>query len=163
MSKLIIKASELQKQSILGGNIDIDKLKPSVFAAQKIHIKPLLGEELYNKICDDYPDNLTGIYLEMYEEYIKNMLIYSSAAIYLASGGAYQISNAGVLKPTLDNGDSITKNEIDYLYNFNYQLYDSLRQEFIKWIKDKDVPEYVKPCGSNNQRLFGGWYLRKKK
>jgi hypothetical protein len=161
---ILLDNDVLTRNSILGGNIDIDKLMPAVKAAQLTDIKPLLGQELYDKICEDYlNDELTGDYLELYEDYIVNMLIYASAAIYIGSGGAYQITNMGILKGTTDNSQTVNKNEVDYLYNFNKQLFNTIKQEFLQWIKDKDLPEYKKCKSTPNGNYLGGWYLKKKR
>jgi hypothetical protein len=161
---ILIEANELARNSILGGNIDVDKLWPAVKACQKTLIKPLLTEALYNKISDDYfNDNLTGIYLTMYEDYIKDLIVYGSAAIYIGSGGAYQISNLGIVKASTENSEALSKNDVDYLYNFNKQLFDGLKEEFLKWLKDNPVPEYTATCSTNSQRLLGGWLLTKRK
>jgi hypothetical protein len=158
---ILISNDILSRNSILGGNIDVDKLWPAVKACQKTLIKPLLTEELYNKISNDYlNDNLSGLYLEMYEDFIKDMIIYGAAGIYIGAGGAYQITNMGITKGRTDNSETISKNEVDYLYNFNKQLYEGVKEDFLKWIKDKDIPEYKKKCDS--QRLLGGWLLKKR-
>jgi hypothetical protein len=154
----------LTRNSILGGNIDVDKMMPSIKAAQLTDIKPLLGIELYEKICDDYlNDNLAGLYLEMYEDYIVNLLVYSSAAIYIAAGGAYQITNMGILKARTDNSETVSKNEVDYLYNFNKQLFNTVKEDFLKWIKDKDIPEFKKCSTPISGNYLGGWYLKRKR
>ena len=161
---ILISGDELTRSSILGGNIDVDKLWPAVKACQQTLIKPLLTQPLYDKISDDYlNDTLTGIYLTMYEDYIKDLVIYGSAGIYIAAGGAYQISNTGIVKASTDNSEALSKNDVDYLYNFNKQLYDGLKEEFLKWLKDNPVPEYTITCSSTNQRLLGGWLLSKTK
>ena len=161
---ILISGDELTRNSILGGNIDVDKLWPAVKACQKTLIKPLLTEALYNKISDDYfNDTLTGVYLTMYEDYIKDLVIYGAASIYIAAGGAYQISNTGIVKARTDNSEALSKNDVDYLYNFNKQLFDGLKEEFLKWIKDNPVPEYAPTCSLKTQRLLGGWLLRKPK
>lgn len=160
---ILISNDVLTRNSIIGGNVDVDKLWPSVKAAQQTQLKPLLTEELYDKICNDYlNDNLSGLYLEMYDNYIKDLLIYSSAAIYIGAGGAYQITNMGITKGRTETSETISKNEVDYLYNFNKQLYEGLKEDFLKWIKDKDIPEYKKSCNKQNQRLLGGWLLKKR-
>jgi hypothetical protein len=161
---ILISGDELTRNSILGGNIDVDKLWPAVKACQKTLIKPLLTEDLYNKISNDYlNDSLSGTYLTIYEDYVKDLVIYGSAAIYIGSGGAYQISNLGIVKARTDNSEALSKNDVDYLYNFNKQLFDGLKEEFLKWIKDNPVPEYSPTCGVKTQRLLGGWLLLKQK
>lgn len=162
---ILISGEELAKQSILGGNIDKDRLYPAVKAFQQTKLKPLLGKALYDKICDDYlNDTLAGDYLEAYEDYIKDMVVYGSAAIYIGSGGAYQISNIGIVKASTDNSETLTKNDVDYLYQFNLQLYENLKKEFLAWLKTKDLPEYTDTCdATKSNKLLGGWYLTKRK
>jgi len=76
---ILLAPDELTKSTLLGGNIDTDLYVPAIKNAQNTRIKEILGKELYVKIMDDYEsDSLTGIYEEMYEDYIKDMVIFAS-------------------------------------------------------------------------------------
>ena len=95
---ILLKENELTKNTLLGGNIDIDLYIPCIADAQRTRLEEILGETLYDKICDDFDnDDLTGDYLTLYEDYIKPFLIKASAVEYLLIG-AYKVNNNGIFK-----------------------------------------------------------------
>lgn len=74
--KAIIRQSDIVKYTPIGGNVDIDKFLPCVLDAQITDLEPLLGESLYDKIATDYENNdLAGLYLTLYDDYIKPLFI----------------------------------------------------------------------------------------
>jgi hypothetical protein len=160
---ILLKNNELTKNTILGGNIDADRFIPAIKAAQNTKIKPLLGKELYNKVCTDFASSsLSGDYLELYNDYLKDMVIYSSSEIYL-SVGAYMVSNNGITKIKTENSETVEKNEVDFLVQQYAKLYNHYEREFIKWIKLNPLPEYtLNDCNPNINRInVGGWSLKK--
>ena len=50
---LFIKPVTLKRNSIIDGNVDIDKFIQYIKIAQEIHIRNYLGTDLYNKISND--------------------------------------------------------------------------------------------------------------
>lgn len=162
---ILLKPDELTKNTILGGNIDVDRYVPCIKACQNTKIKPLLGEELYNKICNDfYSGSLSGEYETLYENYVKEMVIHGSAMVYL-SVGAYMVSNNGITKMKSDANEAVSKSEVDYLVNFSQTLYENYERQFLDWIKLHPLPEYpVESCEvSGNRVLVGGWSLKRQK
>ena len=161
MTTLLIRPSELTRSTIIGGNVDIDRYLVSIKSCQKLYIKPLLGETLYNKILLDFENNaLIGLYRTMFDEYIKELVIHGSAEIYLQHG-AYMVSNNGITKTKTDSSETVSKEEIDYLVQASRKLYNLYEREFIEWIKDKNIPEYKGKC-DKSIRPVGSWFLRKK-
>lgn len=161
MTIILLKPDELTKNTILGGNIDVDRYVPCIKAFQNTHIKPLLGVELYTKISQDfYSGSLSGNYLTLYEDYVKEMVIHGSAMNYV-SIGAYMVSNNGITKLRSDSSETVNKDEVDYLVNFSEGLYDHYERQFLAWIKINPLPEYpVDSCTlSGNRILVGGWSL----
>lgn len=159
---ILIKADELTKNTILGGNIDVSRYVPCIKDAQKTRIKTLLGKELYEKMMTDFKDNnLIGVYLELYDDYLKELVIYASAEIYL-SVGAYNVSDAGITKlSSIEGATSVNRNEVDFLVKAAKRMYDSYERDFYKWIKDNPIDEYTKNCNSNNI-IIGGWSLKRR-
>ncbi len=95
---ILLKENELTKNTLLGGNIDIDLYIPCIADAQRIRLEEILGETLYNKICLDFEDDeLAGEYLTLYEGYIVPFLIAAAAVEYLLIG-AYKVNNNGIFK-----------------------------------------------------------------
>jgi len=112
---LLITPQQVVAKTPLGGNIDFDKIVPCIEDAQITDLEPLIGQFLYDKIITDFEnDDLDGLYLTLYNDFIIDFLIRASAKNLLLVL-AYQISNGGVYKHTAENSESVTKSEIDYL------------------------------------------------
>jgi len=163
---ILLKENELTKNTLLGGNIDIDLYIPCIADAQRIRLEEILGETLYNKICLDFEDDeLAGEYLTLYEGYIVPFLIAAAAVEYLLIG-AYKVNNNGIFKTQPDNSVAIDKTEVDYLVN-NMRLKSEMYQDrMLRWLYKNNLPEYVSsstnivnPMRSN--LICGKWWLDK--
>ena len=63
---LFIKPIDIKRNTIIDGNVDVDKFIQFIKIAQQIHVRNYLGSELYNKISSDIvADTLTGDYLSL--------------------------------------------------------------------------------------------------
>lgn len=161
MTTILIRQDELTRNTIIGGNVDVDRYLQAIKACQNLYIKPLLGATLYDKIVLDFENStLTGLYLELFDDYVKEMIIHGSTEIYL-SQGAYMVSNSGITKTKTDSSETISKEEIDYLVEASRKLYRLYEEQFLVWIKDNDIPEYDKP-NKPKHRTYGGWWIKKK-
>jgi len=161
---ILLKENELTKNTLLGGNIDIDLYIPCIADAQRTRLEEILGETLYDKICEDFDnDDLVDDYLTLYEDYIKPFLIAASAVEYLLIG-AYKVNNNGIFKSQPDNSVAIDKTEVDYLVN-NMRLKSEMYQDrLLRWLNKFHLPEYV--SNSNNivnllrsRLICGKWWL----
>lgn len=162
LTTILIKQEQLTRNTIIGGNVDTDRYLQAIKACQNIYIKPLLSKTLYDKIVSDYENNtLSGLYLEMFDDYITELIIHGSADIYL-SQGAYMISNNGITKTKTDSSETVTKEEVDYLVEASRKLYRLYEGQFLEWIKDNPVPEYIKTCNAIKKYTVGGWFISKK-
>lgn len=159
--KAIIRQSDIVKYTPIGGNVDIDKFLPCVLDAQITDLEPLLGEALYTKIATDYEnENLAGLYLTLYEDYIKPFLIHASAKNYFLIG-AYQINNGGITKHTSENSEGISKSEIDYLYTNQRSKCEVYGGRMKKWLIRNRIPEYYAFNEIVNRQPvnYGSWYF----
>jgi hypothetical protein len=162
MTTILIKQEQLTRNTIIGGNVDTDRYLQAIKACQNIYIKPLLGSELYNKIVTDFENNdLTGLYLELFDSFVTELIIHGSAEIYLGQG-AYMVSNSGITKTKTESSETVSKEEIDYLVQASRKLYNLYEREFLTWIKENELPEYKKTCDIKS-KTYGSWYLRKRK
>lgn len=163
---ILLKNNEMVKSTIISGNIDVDKLIPACKAYQETYLKPILGKALYDKISTDFKNGaLSGLYLELYEDYIKQMVIYGATALYLESG-AYMVANSGITKLNTESAQSVTKDEVDYLVNAAQKLHNAYEREFLKWAGANPLPEYHShsTCSSSGDIInVGGWVLRRRK
>jgi len=159
---ILLKADELTKNTILGGNIDVSRYSYAIKDAQNTLIKEVLTKPLYEKIQQDFRNNdLTGVYLEMYDDYIQPMVIYAAAELYL-SIGAYKVSDAGITKlNSLEGTTSATRQEIAMLVQSARRMFEYYKSDFEKWIKTVNIIEYANSCTAD-RILVGGWSIKKK-
>jgi hypothetical protein len=166
MAIILLQTNDVAKNTIIGGNVDIDRLLPSIKACQETMIRKLLGIPLYTKICNDYlagggAAGLTGLYLTLYNDYLKPMLIHGSSDIFLRSG-AYLVSNNGITKSKTPDADSISKEEVDYLAQASRGLYRDYERDYRDWIKvnGPSIPEYDMGIKTSDRIVnVGGWVL----
>ena len=143
---LFISTQDLKKNSIIDGNVDIDKMLQFVKVAQQIDIQNLLGTDLYNKISEDIiADNLTGDYLTLVNTYVQPCLIWFSQMNYIPFA-AYTITNKSVLKHSSETAQNVDKNEVDYLC-FNNNLFPEY---------NSNTNEDISP---DTDTTFNGWVL----
>ena len=156
MTTILLKNDELTKNTILGGNIDVSKYVPAIKDYQKTRLVELLGKPLYLKICEDFEnETLSGLYLELYDDYIKEMVIHGAAENYLTFG-AYNVANNGITKMRTENADTVSKEEVDFMVQASRKLCNHYEREFLKWIKENPLPEY--PIKNERKTLnIGGW------
>ena len=156
---ILLKSEDVTKNSILNGNIDQTRYTHDIKTAQNTYIKPLLGDDLYDKICGDFASqSLSGDYATMYEDYIKEMVVHSSTSLYLQHG-AYMVSNVGITRHSTDSSESVNKQEVDFLAQSSRKLYEMYKENFLVWINTKDIQEWVNTCSSTSDNSVGGWYL----
>lgn len=162
---LFITPTDLKQNSLIDGNVDTDKFIQFIKIAQQIHIQNYLGSALYEKISDDIiADNLTGNYLTLVRDYIKDMLIHYAMVDYLPFA-AYQVANGGVFKHTSENSESVTKSEVDTLVEKHRQFAQFYTRRFIDYMSFNNslYPEYNTSTDDDmypdKEANFTGWVL----
>jgi hypothetical protein len=162
---LFITPTDLKQNSLIDGNVDIDKFIQFIKIAQQIHIQNYLGGALYDKISEDIVNGtLADPYLALLTDYIKDMLIHYAMVDYLPFA-AYQVANGGVFKHVSENSESVTKNEIDTLIDKHRNFAQFYTRRFVDFMcfNNNLFPEY-----NNNQNsdmypdtdaTFIGWVL----
>lgn len=162
---LFIKPIDLKRNSIIDGNVDVDKYIGFLKIAQQIHIRNYLGTDLYNKISTDIiNDELEGNYLTLVNSYIQPMLIHFAMVDYLPFA-AYQLKNGGIFKHVSENSESVTKEEIDYLVEKHRDIAEYYTRRFIDYMSfnQGDFPEYNSNTNDDihpdKDALFNGWVL----
>ena len=162
---LFITTNDLKRNTIVDGNVDIDKFIQFIKIAQEIHIQNYLGGALYNKISDEIiAATLSDPYLGLVQDYIKEMLIHFAMVDYLPFS-AYQVSNGGVYKHTSENSANATKNEIDYLVDKHRDFAQFYTRRFLDYMcfNNNLFPEYTANQNGemypDNDANFVGWVL----
>jgi hypothetical protein len=159
---ILLKDNDLTKNTVLGGNIDVDKLRQCVLDAQVTRLEELLGETLYSKIETDFENEaLTGVYETLYIEYIKPFLIRQSAVEYLKIG-AFTIANNGIFQPQPNNAIAITDKNLSNLINEVRIKADMFAERMRKYLCKNTIPEYASSSDNivnPNRPSNSGWYL----
>jgi len=162
---LFITPTDLKQNSLIDGNVDVDKFIQFIKIAQQIHIQNYLGTALYDKISDDIiADNLTGNYLTLVSDYVKDMLIHYAMVDYLPFA-AYQVANGGVFKHISENSESVTKSEVDTLVEKHRQFAQFYTRRFIDFMSFNNslYPEYNTSTDDDmypdKEANFTGWVL----
>ena len=162
---LFISTTDLKKNSIIDGNVDIDKMIQFVKVAQQIDIQNLLGTDLYNKISEDIiNDTLAGDYLDLVNDYVQPTLIWFAQTNYIPFA-AYTITNKSVLKHSSETAQNVDKNEVDYLVSKarEYANYYSTRLVDYLCFNNNLFPEYLsntnEDISPDSDTTFKGWVL----
>ena len=162
---LFIKREDIVRNTIIDGNVDIDKYIQFIKIAQEIHVRNYLGSDLYNKISADIiGGTLSGNYLTLVNTYIQPMLIHYAMMDYLPFA-AYQVKNGGVFKHTSENAQNVEKEEVDYLVNKEREFAQYYTTRFVDYMcfNDNLFPEYNsntnEDIDADTQTAFNGWIL----
>lgn len=154
----------ITKDTIIGGNVDIDKYIMCIKNTQIRVVRPLLGTDLYTKIVNDLDnETLTGLYLELYNSYLKPITKYESCSDYVAIS-PYTLNNGGLYKNSPDNVEVVSKKEVDALSERYSSIAQTYINDFNRWIElnKTNIPEYnftqtgIKPISVN---INNNWYF----
>lgn len=160
---LFITPAEMTSSTILSGNTDTDKYLFCIANVQLTTIEPLLGSLLYDKIVTDITnDDLAGLYLELYTDFIKPITKNEALAQYIEIA-SYMVDNGGVFKHTGENIEVVDKQEVQFLAGKYKSLAQMYVQRFNKWICKNTIAEY-QTCqeevnAMKNINLNVGWHL----
>ena len=148
-TQLFITDTQLVRNSIIDGSVDIYKYKQYIKIAQQIHIQNYLGTKLYDKLDSLILSNEinTAPYLDYHnllDDYIKPMLIHYAMVDYIPFA-AFQISNGGVFKHRSENSEVATKDEVELLVQKHREFAQFYTRRFIDYM-------------SFNQNLFPEYY-----
>jgi len=145
MSKaLFITRHDISVFTAANGNIDNDKLLPFINQAQDIHLQNYLGTDLYNKIqADIVAGTLIGNYLNLVNDYIKDMLLHWSMVEYLPYAGV-NIANGGIYTKNPENSTALTKEHVDSLIEKSRTTAQFYTNRFIDYMSFNNelFPEY---------------------
>lgn len=107
------------KATSLGGNIDSDMLYSHIKTAQDIHLQPIIGTKLLEKLLSIVGDGtwqepINADYALLLTKYITPVLVYFFAVDFLPFS-LYRIQNGGIYKHTSDNAIVAEQSEMNSL------------------------------------------------
>jgi len=166
---LFVTIQDVKKKSIIGGQVDPDKIIQFIEVAQDTHIQNYLGGKLYKKLQEliingTINDVDNSDYKNLIEVYIKPMLIWFAQSDYLPFA-AFQVSNGGVFKHRSENSDTISTEELNMLINRVSETAEFYTRRFVDYMDYNSnlFPEYTSSANEdmNPDRdvNFHSWYL----
>jgi hypothetical protein len=161
----LITTQEVKSNTVIGGNVDGDKIKPLIYDIQIMVLENILGTKLYDKIVTDFvADTLAGHYLELFNDYIKPILWHSVHADYLRTGNVIA-SNAGVFEHSPEDGNVSDLERIKYSAKQAQSKADVYIDRCERWLCDKDLIEFTSDQDNDydqspsNVEPNTGWFL----
>lgn len=164
----LITSQQLKNRTSIGGNVDADKYLHLINDAESFVLLPALGTALYNKIVTDYnlnnPNNLSGKYLELYNNYIVPIICYTVYADYLRDG-LILAQNTGIYENTPDDKSGADLSNVQYVEKSYRSKADIQIERMERYLCDKNLPEYDNSqindydIDPQDTQTISGWWL----
>ena len=156
---LLISEDALKTYSNLNKNTFGDWILPAILEAQEMGLMPIIGECLYNKICELVADGsindvLFTAYKDLLDDYIQPYLIYKTLSNIIPILNA-KMANLGVVVTNDEHVVNLTQSESDLLkayYSERCDFYTKRLQDFIK-SNQSAFPEISCGCGKMQPNL----------
>ncbi len=162
---LFVTREDIARYTAMNGNIDTDLFIQFVKIAQDTHIQNYLGTDLFNKIDSDIvASTLTGAYATLVSDYVKWMVIHWAMVEYLPFA-SYTIANRGVYKHVSETGETVSKEEVDFLIEKQRKIAEHYTQRFIDYMtyNQSSFSEYTSNSDADmypdKDTNFSGWVL----
>jgi len=143
METLFITPKYLTEETHLDDNTGSENYSFHILNVQITIIERMLGTELYDKILADFEaDSLDGLYLKLFEDFVKPVTKYSTVAKYIRS--PYIVGKGGVYKSTGEHREVLSKEEKDVFEGEYNAMSQNFLNRFEKWIEKngENIPEY---------------------
>jgi hypothetical protein len=171
MSKNILFCSrnDIVKRTVLGGNVDPEKIIPFVKTAQDKYLLLILGTKLFDKMQNDIgAGTLSGQYLTLQNEYIIDTLVHY-ALVEALPFIAYTFGNGSISRNiNAEQGTAPTKNDVDFLLQKELATAQFYAERLVSHLiaRNNLYPDYVLSTGfSDNvfpdkgQQYRNGWVI----
>ena len=166
---LFISRNDIVRRTVLGGNVDPEKIIPFVKTAQDKYIMPALGTVLYNKLqLDVAAGTITAQYKTLMDEYILDCLVHY-AMVEALPFLAYTFGN-GSISRNINNeqGTAPGKNDVDFLLQKELATAQFYAERLVEHLiaNNNIYPEYLQTTGQSDnvypdkgQQYRNGWVL----
>ena len=156
---LLISEDALKTYSNLNKNTFGDWILPAILEAQEMGLMPIIGECLYNKICELVADGsindvLFTAYKDLLDDKIQPYLIYKTLSNIIPIINA-KMANLGAVVTNDEHVVNLTQSESDLLksyYSERCDFYTKRLQDFIK-SNQSAFPEISCGCGKMQPNL----------
>jgi hypothetical protein len=162
---LICSEELFEALSPVSGSLDWDYVWPLILVTQDMWIQPILGQDLYEKIMEDIKaDTLVNPYKDLVEDYIARVVVWFTFSQGLP-WWSVKIVNSGVIQRIVDDGTTISFNEVDKLSEYARTKAEFYKQRLIEYLcVNQDSIDEFPTCGdgkveSESENYSGGLNL----
>lgn len=169
MPTYLITSQEIKNNTPMGGNVDSDKFMNFIDDVQVMVVENVLGTKLFNKIVTDFnSSSLAGLYLQMFDDYIKPVIWHSVFAEYVKIGSII-VGNGGMYKHVAQDAEVASIEDINYVAKNAQSKADTYIDRLIRFLCDQEanIPEYTSNQDNdydiepkNALQTISGWYLQ---
>jgi hypothetical protein len=146
----LITKSEVISRSITNSNFDSHLIKDTfIEIAELNHVKPFLGEDLYNACVG-------GSYITLVNDYIKNYLAFC-VKFEILPDITYNTTSQGVVDNLADFTSPVDPTKLNYLRSETYKKAETYKKKMEKYLDDNHTlyPEW-KGCDGCDNKTKGG-------
>lgn len=164
MTTQLINDHYLQMYSLFPQNYDLTEVQNFVKIAENIHIKPILGDALYNALLtkineDTLDEDYSELLIEIYQ--LEGLCVYYESLPFVWA----HLSAVGITVGKSDNSDSINSDELMFILkrlesNINFHK-DSLKEyltENAEKFPEYKVEDTCTPQFNNKSKLFYNFF-----
>jgi len=159
---LLISESTVKDLSLIQLNVDGKVLAKTILEVQFIHLRPILGNDLYQKVLDDVSSKAAdGSYVMVYktllEDYIQPYLAHATLQDWIINS-TYKMTNKGILKYSDSQATALGSDEIEYAKNYHDNKVASYKKALICYLEENKL---VESCNTDTDITSEatGWYL----
>ena len=157
--QLFITSVTLKKHTVIDGSVDADKIMQHIFNAQVIHIRNLLGQDLYERLQNGIvASDLTSAETTLIDDYVQMTLVHYAAAEYFTFA-RYNAAQGGVFAHQPDNAVILSKEDVDDLVKKERSNAEYFATRLIDFLCDNqsDYPQYSSNTGTDIRPAASIW------
>lgn len=144
MNTYLISENTLKTESYINDNMDSAMILPSIMTAQDMHLQPLIGTNLYNKLIEMVQNQeVTGPYKMLMDKYIRPFLIYA-VMMDIQIPLAFKNRNAGVIQTNNEYSNNSYMKDVQTLKSYYESKMNFYGLRMTDWLcaNSEHIPEY---------------------
>lgn len=142
---LLISVAAIKERTGLHSNVDEKLVLPIIKVSQDMHLRPILGSELFDRLLQGIDNNnLSVLENGLIDNYITDALCWFVMSE-LTPELSYQFYNKGVVKKTDQNAQTLSGDEIIAIENKHKRYAEHYAQCLVKYLQENrnSFPQYL--------------------
>ena len=153
----LITAAEVINRAFTNANTDTSLIKSTFIEISELnHIRPVLGEDLYNEILTQSLGTLTALNSVLLESYIKDYLAFC-VKFEVLPDISYNTTSQGVVENLADFTNPVSEKKLAFLRTETYRKADTFKKKMVEYLVDNhsDYPLWVNETSGGVIKKFG--------